>query len=445
MVNSPPLAETASFSIQALKIALPQVVQNQLKNLLLEGLSWMIMGTRRDEGRRLISPWRGSHGGTGSVAGCPDHVPFVEAARLNASLSQVYDCNDGRRMAWLQGGLWHPGRYVIPTAIALAEHYRLSGDDLLRLMALGYDVGGKIQYPDNSMAGAWAVASMTAAASGATMDSARRALVLGHFSYPNQPRWPDDWDLNHVKYGLIVRAGMQAALMAGESSCLPEEQCRVTLREPYYWKNPHDLDGHESLKLYVKPYNACRALHGVITLALHARKNHGVRPENIERVEFILGDVEPAQLNPYRANTHFKYAQFSVPYVAACAFVDGSIDVDQFDQAHLVSPQIHALQSRISSVIDEKHCAKTAVWNEPSSVKIFLRDGEMLENSLIATPGSSRNPLSDEERAAKFKRWTEGALTTSAQQKAIELVERIDALNSVDSLAELLRGVKVAT
>lgn len=436
------LSATATLAAAALVTPLPPPVEERLKSLLLEGLSWMVMGTRHTEGERLLARWRTTSAGTCSAAGCPVRLPVAEAARLNTSLCQIYDCNDGRRMAWVHGGLWHPGRYIIPAALALAEHHQLPGTCLLRLMALGYDIGGKTRTTPNEIAGAHAIAAMTAAAAAAPIDIIRHAIVLGHFSFPLPPRWPDDGDLNHLKYGFIVRAAMQAAQEAQEGACLPAAQCTASLREPFYLDRPDDADAYECMHVYIKPYTVCRSLHGAVALALEARREDGLRDQDIARMELVVGNAGDPLPQPYRRGSHYKFAQFSIPYAVACAVIDGEVGHRQFDQIHLDSDAIHDLQARIQVTQAEQFGTATAGWREPAQMRITTRDGLEIVRRLDAPPGSILAPLNTTELRAKFARWTDGAFSTDQQEQAIRLTTIIDHLPSVDPLVDLLRQVR---
>lgn len=435
------LSEISNFARTAAETPLPPAVTVQLKQLLLEGISWMVLGTQREEGRRLLAGLERVHPGRCSVPGYSNPVGLVEAARVNVSLAQVYDCNDGRRLAWTAAGLWHPGRYIIPTALALAEHYDLSGQRLLRLLSAGYEIGGKAQAVPNEMAGSLAVAAMIGSLTCSSSEEIQRALVMAWFNFPRMPAWPDDLDLNHLKYGFIVRSALQAALNASEAVAVPEDQCVVQLREPFYTSNPGTINLFECMQIYLKPYPCCRSLCPAVDLAIELQRSGQIKVEEIESIEVTIGDANGAPFNlPYTPGSHYKYAQFSVPFVVASALLDGKLDPPQFDAERMAREDVQQLQKRIQVHFDPKMNASETGEKQPAILRVRNFGGTILETGLDSPLGAPSTPLTEAQIEEKFRRWTAPALSDRKQSSIIAQVQSIEQSKDVRALTDLLRG-----
>ena len=66
-------------------------------------------------------------------------VVTTATALANAMMGHVDETDDSHL-----AGMFHPGCGIVPAALAVAEQAGLGGEDLIRAVALGYDVGARI-------------------------------------------------------------------------------------------------------------------------------------------------------------------------------------------------------------------------------------------------------------------------------------------------------------
>lgn len=88
--------------------------------------------------------------GTCTVLGTGAAASPAMAAYANAAFAQMHDYNDGLLASGEAGGSYHPGRILVPVALALAEQTGACGRTLLGALAVGYDLAFGLRWRDTS-------------------------------------------------------------------------------------------------------------------------------------------------------------------------------------------------------------------------------------------------------------------------------------------------------
>src|SRR5262249_36908039 len=94
-------------------------------------------------------------------------------------------------------------------------------------------------------------------------------------------------------------------------------------------------------------------------------------------------------------------ADHSLPYCTAVALVDGAITADQFSPERLADPALLDLVAR-TTVIEDPALTAGYPAGIPNRVTVTLDDGTVLVAEMAYPPGHDKNPLSDDQLAAKF-------------------------------------------
>src|SRR4051812_488935 len=137
---SPVMSGLSSYIAGALKRKLPAEVEERAKVHLVCTLAAMVSGTRLLPGKRAlayIKPIRAAR--EAGVPGTRLVTSMLYAALGNGMCGHADESDDMHPPTRSE-----PGTNVIPAALALAEHYELSGNALLRAMMLGYDIGTRV-------------------------------------------------------------------------------------------------------------------------------------------------------------------------------------------------------------------------------------------------------------------------------------------------------------
>ncbi|MEQ8195341.1 MAG: MmgE/PrpD family protein, partial [Rhodospirillales bacterium] len=208
------------------KQKLPKKVMDKTKHHILDTLAAMVSGSHLSPGQYAIKFVR-SQGGKAEagVIGSKVVTSAVNAALANGMHAHADETDDSH-----QRGRFHPGCGIVAAALAVAERENSSGGDLLKAVALGYDIGVRfnlalgpsyINDEGHSTHSTGCLFGATAAA--ALLMKFNRTQVRHALSYAAQqasglPCWTRD--LDHIEKafdfgGMPARDAVTAATMVG--------------------------------------------------------------------------------------------------------------------------------------------------------------------------------------------------------------------------------------
>jgi len=176
----------------------------------------------------------------------------------------------------------------------------------------------------------------------------------------------------------------------------------------------------------LKPYPCCRCNHTAIEIGIRLHQD-GVRTEDVTAIEIAMGHVNWLTVGaPYDAKRDdIVHAQFNAAYGFARALADGKVDLRSYTRPNITAPQVVALTAK-TRVVDDPAIPGTAI--EPARVRVTLGGGRILEMRSDVIKGSARNPLTEEERMAKFYDCLDFGLGASkpAAERLAEVVLNVD-------------------
>src|SRR5580704_4857394 len=145
-VKEPPLSPVtialANYISGALDRELPPPVVAKTKMHVLDTIAAMVSGSRLKAGVAAAKYVDGLGGKPQAmVVGTPLMTSTVNAALANGMAAHGDETDDSHLKA-----RFHPGCGIVPAALATAETAGRSGNDLLRAVALGYDIGARSIY-----------------------------------------------------------------------------------------------------------------------------------------------------------------------------------------------------------------------------------------------------------------------------------------------------------
>ena len=135
-------------------------------------------------------------------------------------------------------------------------------------------------------------------------------------------------------------------------------------------------------------------------------------------------------------------AQFSGPYVVAAALMGGSglgLGLADFTDELARDPARRELMARVVVEADED-CDRIYPHELPCVLTVWTRDGEVLEERVLANRGGPQRPLSDEELARKFD---DNARSVLDPDTATALRTAVDGLPTAASVRGLLDATAV--
>ena len=161
----------------------------------------------------------------------------------------------------------------------------------------------------------------------------------------------------------------------------------------------------EFVELSYKPYPCCRFNHTTIEAALQLRAKAGIRPEDVRRVKVGLNhQAYQAVCTPVevrKAPRTIVQAQFSIPYVVACALVDGAVGVGHFTQEALARPDLLAVAQKVDAYVDDDIEKKFGRNVTPALVHIEMADGSQNTLRVDVPRGAPSHPMTLQDFDAK--------------------------------------------
>lgn len=429
--------------------ALPDPVAAACKHRILDTFGAMVSGCRMEPGEMALRYVRGL-GGTAeaSVVGSDLRTTSINAAMANAMCAHADETDDFEPVTKA-----HPGSSAIPAALAMAEKAGGTGQDLMRAVALGYDLGCRLLMalgPDvvrgshrSAEGTASSFVALGAAASLARLDETGMRYALSYAAQQVSGLWSWVKDKDHIEKafdfaGMGTRNGVTAVCMVqagltGVSDVLdgthnlfialsskpqPEEMVRG-LGSLFYVTET-------AIKTFSVGYPIQSPLDAFLTL----RKQHALTPDAVRSIlvriptdaEGIVGDSAMPDVN--------------CQHLVALALVKGAVSfADSHDASLMRDPVIGAQRSKVTVTPD-------GALMDPSAprgaiVDVTLADGRVVSHHTRFPPGTKENPLDTERVNAKARDLMTPVLGTDRTERLIEMVNTLDTVGDIRQLRPL--------
>ncbi len=385
----------------------------------------------------------------------PEH-----AALLNGVSGHALDFDDVSRS--MEG---HPSVVALPAALAAAEAAGASGAELLTAYVVGVEVMGKLgralgsahyQAGWHATATVGAVGAAVAAGRllGLDLDGLERAVAIA-VSEAGGSRQNFGTMTKPFHAGHAARSGVHAARLAARG--LTASAAALEGRYGYFALFAPGGGLAETLVpglgrpfelvdpgLSVKRYPCCFATHRALDAVLDLRREHGLEPDQVERVRVTVPAGGLAPLIYDRPGTGLE-GKFSMGYVVAAALLDGEVGLGSFGDEMVRRSEIGELEDRIEVAEDPAVPIDHNPMEEGEvTVGIVLRDGSVLERTVRHPRGSPERRLTGAELVAKFRDCASGPLAPDGVERALACLERLERLDDVGELTAALRPAVMA-
>jgi 2-methylcitrate dehydratase PrpD len=139
----------------------------------------------------------------------------------------------------------------------------------------------------------------------------------------------------------------------------------------------------------------------------------------------------------YHTNSHpdsYHEAQVSLPYSVAVALTEGDAFLDQYQQFKKMLGGISDLMGKITILPDDGLPTTVAC-----RVEISLPGGQNFISQMDYPKGSIQNPMTSEERQAKFAKLATRVLS---REKVRELMHLVDSIEEIKDIREVARHLR---
>ena len=170
-------------------------------------------------------------------------------------------------------------------------------------------------------------------------------------------------------------------------------------------------------KIYQKPYASCRHTHPEIEACFRIRQAESFDVKDVKKVEITTyqGVIGKHDFKDIHGESS---ARMSIPYSAAIALWTGKAGIAEFAEPYVSNTDILDLTKRVN-VIPNEELSRLVPDKRVAIVNVHMRNGNVLTEKVEYPKGEPENPLTLEEKMAKFFSMTEHAGISYEKAKSI--------------------------
>lgn len=441
----------AQWAAELAATSIPARVRETATFALIDHVGLVVSARNEDYVRAVVASCDATGGCT--AFGHPRTFDMAGAALINGTASHGEDYDDT-----FEGTPVHTSAVVIPAALAAAEHFGASGEDVLRGIVAGAElmcrmaiVAPTAQHRAGFHPTAVIGAFGAAVAVGVTLRMSAReianalgiagSLASGIIEYLAEGTWT-----KRLHPGWAAQAGIRAALMGRAGFLGPRTVFEgehgfyfafgVDSIKPDFSRLTRGL-GEEWLsgRIAFKPYACGTMVQPFIDCAIRLAQD-GVPLDRIASITCKVGEGTVHRLweplaEKRKPSTPYS-AKFSVPYGVAVGLLDKAAGLGQFTEARIADPGLLDLAGKVEYEIDPEN---EYPRNYTGTVIVTLDDGTILTAHQPHLRGGMHEPLGIDEIYAKF--YANCAYGGWEREKAEALANYLGAFFSLADLRQL--------
>jgi len=455
---SPLMRELSAYVAGALTRPLPQEVLEKTKHHVLDTIAAMVSGSRLLPGKKAIA-FAKTLGGVkeACVIGSRLVTSAQHAALANGMLGHADETDDSHAPS-----LCHPGCAIVPAALAMAEREDRNGNAFLRAVALGYDVGTRINmalgdydfrdvgHSSHSFGPSFGAAAAAGALAGVNADRARWLLSYAAQQCSGISCWMRDEE--HIEKafdfgGMPARNGVVAATMVAagftgvDDVFSGERNFFVAYDEAHRIGRPPDpqrlVQGlgstYEIMNTNIKRWSVGSPIQAPLDSLLDLIRAHGIKADEVEKLT--------VRVSKQGANTtdNRTMPDICMQHMCAVMLLDGIVTfASSHDEKRMKNREVLALRRRIDLVGDEE--MTRALPARQGIVEIRLKDGRELRHHTKAVRGTAQNPMTRAEVDEKAYHLMAPILGKARARALCDAAWQLERLTHMRKLQPLVRA-----
>jgi 2-methylcitrate dehydratase PrpD len=396
--------------------------------------------------RKILEFCRTKGQGSMPAPGLESKVDVFFAALSWGALFHAIDFDD----IALEG---HPSAVLLPAVLTVAYRYGKTGREALNAYICGYEalhrfaVGASVKQFDNG----WHTTATTGVM-GATVAVCR---LMG-------------LEVEQTMHALGIAASMAAGLQANIGTMTKPlhagfAAANATMAAELASLGVNSAGGTSDLKnaffrayggeyrsiplshrfiengVIVKFYPSCGRAARANDLALEARENHKVKPEDVKSIECRITQASSNCLRYVRPSNGTE-ARFSLEYCVAQSLIDGLPRLrhfgDEFVRTRVSSEPMNSLIDKIHRVVPESLKQDVSYAEEYFEMNIELYSGHIVKLHANQPKGFPSNPLSESELESKFRDCAEGFISSEDAGRFFHALRHIDVQKNFRDLID---------
>ncbi|MCB1744866.1 MAG: MmgE/PrpD family protein, partial [Gammaproteobacteria bacterium] len=436
---SPVMQRLSSYISAASKQALPEAVAEKTRHHILDTLAATISGSRLPPGATII-PYFAAQGGTPEavICGTQIHTTATNAAMANAMLAHADETDDSHLTSRS-----HLGCGVVPAAFAMAEKQGRNGAELVRAVALGYDIGARVchalgtnqlydaGHSTHTFAPTFGAAAAAGALAGLSADQCRWLLSYTAQQASGVNCWQRD--LDHVEKafdfgGMAGRNGVAAATMVqmgftGVDDVLsgPRNFLFAFSPDP---KPDLFVDGlgerFEITLTNIKKWSVGSPIQAVLDSVQALLRENRIGRDAVAELRIHMSDKEHFVVD------NREIPDINVQHMSALMLHDGDVSFESsHDESRMNEAGILAMKARVRLIPD------ASLERRKPRIELLTTDGRSLSHSTPAVRGTPDNPMTREEVELKARDLIAPILGAGRADELIASIRDLDALDDV--------------
>jgi len=433
------MTRLSTYMSEARGRALPGDVIEKSKHHILDTVAAMISGSELPPGRAAIQFAR-AYGGekVATIAGSNVLCGPIEAALANGVLAHADETDD----SWPGG--WHPGCNVVPAALATGEKFGIGGNQFLRAVALGYDVGARVltalrpgvfetHKSTHSIGGAFGAAAAAGCAAALSAQQMRWLLDYTAQQCSGIAAW--DRDTDHIEKGFVfggmpARSGVTSALLVhagwnGIDDILSGDDNFLLANAPH---GDAALladklgERYEIVRTSIKKWSVGSPIQAPLDALENLLKR---RPFEADEVKEVT-----VRMNPGSVVDNREMPDVCIQHMIAVMLVDKTAT---FRSAHD--------KPRMRDPVILRHRAKVRL--DPTAgqplVVVALADGTRLNEDVGAVLGTANNPMTRDQVVTKGRDLMTPVVGAPATRSLMERILDLENVKDIRDLRPLLQ------
>jgi 2-methylcitrate dehydratase PrpD len=200
----------------------------------------------------------------------------------------------------------------------------------------------------------------------------------------------------------------------------------------------------ETVNVGYKPHASVTSIHTALDALADLMRENKLKADDIATVDAALSHMTYVHCAwEYKAQG-VTAAQMNLYYGLAVIALDGMAFVDQYREDRLRDPRIFDFILRITARVDPELEAMGAAFRHAARVGITTRDGRAFTREILHRRGSPENPLKPADVEYKFRHVARSCLTPANVDKVMQLVAKLDTLESTGELIAILAAPTAA-
>ncbi|MDP2400059.1 MAG: MmgE/PrpD family protein [Burkholderiales bacterium] len=455
---SPLMKTLATYMAGAARKPLPKEVAEKTKHHLLDTIAAMVSGSRLLPGEKAIA-YAKTLGGTPQalVIGSDVITNAEQAAHINGMLAHADETDDSHAPS-----LSHPGCAIVPAALAMGEREKSNGTQLLRAVALGYDLCARINlslhpydfrqvgHSTHSFGPSFGAAAAASLLAGLNYNGMRHALSYTAQQCSGISCWMRDEE--HIEKafdfgGMPARNGTAAASMvscgftavddvfSGERNFyIAYDETRRIGRKPEPKRLIKDLGKvYEIMNTNIKRWSVGSPIQAPLDGLLEMIRENGVKAADVDKL--VIRVAHQA------ANTtdNRNMPDICMQHMCAVMLIDGIVTFESsHDEKRMFDKQVLDLRKRITLLGDD--ALTRAMPSRQGIIDLKLKNGRMLRKHVKAVLGTAQNPMTREQVDEKCFHLMAPILGKARSRRLCDAVWGLEKIGSVIKLRPLLKA-----